>query len=422
MTWPEPAAFLAGLCAVLTLGAFLPLDVGGRREDHTVFATCTTFVFAVLGPRGLLLVWGAAALAFAVRRRRWVLGTAVAVTGGFAAASLMLVVLGGHWPITLSDADDLPLGWAVLTTAWLGTMSVRLALQRVAGQAGEPFDPFTSPIVPHLLPAVAGGPIVVAALALYDRDEPWAAGVVLLWCVPLYAACRFDLHRQRLALQLRRDLAARQRLAAIGEVSARLVHQQRHQAGLMGWSIHRLRRTLGDLPPEAAAAAARDLDVLDEAKELIQAPFESERPAATEASLAAIVEEVCAQLAPKAEQAGVVLDLRVAPDTAVMPTTLREAVFNLVDNALDAAAGQVEVDVTGGDVTVVDDGPGIPDTDVTRLFEPFYSTKDNGSGMGLAIADALVAEVGGQIRHERRDGTTRFVISNAVSTSARSRG
>ena len=226
---------------------------------------------------------------------------------------------------------------------------------------------------------------------------------------------------------------SRQRLAAIGEVTARVVHQARHQAGLMGWSIHRLRRSLGELPPDLAATAARDLDTLEEAKQLIQATFDGERPdgagttgtgtGTTGTALAALAEDVRAQLAPKAEQAGVALVLRCRPGAAgtVVPATVREAVFNLVDNAIDAAAGHVEVVVDGagdGDratarIEVVDDGPAAgpgPDS-AARWFEPFFSTKPDGSGMGLAIADALVAEVGGQVRHERRDGTTRFAVT-----------
>ena len=45
------------------------------------------------------------------------------------------------------------------------------------------------------------------------------------------------------------------------------------------------------------------------------------------------------------------------------------------------------------------------------MFEPFFSTKESGTGMGLAIADAAVGELGGSLRHHRAAGTTTFVIT-----------
>lgn len=58
-----------------------------------------------------------------------------------------------------------------------------------------------------------------------------------------------------------------------------------------------------------------------------------------------------------------------------------------------------------------DDGPAVPEAVASRLYEPFFSTKEDGTGMGLAIADALLAELGGRLHHERHAATTRFVLT-----------
>ena len=72
----------------------------------------------------------------------------------------------------------------------------------------------------------------------------------------------------------------------------------------------------------------------------------------------------------------------------------------------------IAADLHGGTLTisVCDDGPGLATEIAGRAFEPFVSTKAGGTGMGLAIADAAVAEAGGELRHDRTRGTTRFSV------------
>jgi signal transduction histidine kinase len=469
MTGPEPVAFLWALFALTMLGALLPLDVGRGRQDYVVLTIAATFVLGVLGPRGLWLIWGPVVVACLARRGgRWLVGTAAAITVGCSLATITYVgILGRDFPLRIDTGRNLAVADLVMTTAWIGTMSVRVLLHRLTrpapdADAHEVFDAFDSPLVPYLLPTVAGAPILVGSVALYRPEDPWPALVALLWCLPVYAACRFELHRQRLARQLRHAAESRQRLAAIGEVTARIVHQSRHQAGLMGWSLHRLRRLVGDPSEEAVAAARHELDILTTAKQRIQETLDSEllqeppreprADAAGPPTIASVVEDVCGQLDDKARQGGIAIELDVDPATGALPApaALREALFNVVDNATDAATTVVRVTATtpsgpgtspgtstsagngngngghrqrgtGGSEVVVlvsDDGPGIASEAAGRLYEPFFSTKPDGSGMGLAIADALVAELGGHLRHERVDGTTVFRLCLSTPAAA----
>lgn len=438
MTWPEPTAFIWGVLAITTLGALLPLDVGRHRQEHIILTITTTAQLAIFGPRGLLLVWVAVGIGLLLTRRaRWLLTTACAVTVGFSFAYLTYVVaLGRAFPLRLDDRHRAAVALLALAVAWLGTMSVRVLSHRLgpADRSGDGFDPFESPLVPYLLPTVGGAPVVVATVALYRPDEPWPALAVLLWCLPLYAACRFDLHQQNLGRQLRRDAETRRRLAAIGEVTTRIVHQSRHHAGLMGWSIHRLRRLLGDPSSAAVRAAREELDALAAAKQRIQEAFETELPAgrhpATTAvrtrptDLGTMVREIGDDLAGKARDRNLTVSTavdEVAGSLAAPAPTLREAVFNILDNALDAAVERVEVTVAAdaghATVTVTDDGAGPPGDEPQQILEPFFTTKADGTGMGLTIADALVAELGGELRLERRSGTTCFVVTVPVAAS-----
>ena len=85
-------------------------------------------------------------------------------------------------------------------------------------------------------------------------------------------------------------------------------------------------------------------------------------------------------------------------------------------NAIEAAPdGQVGVDVAVEDgqlhVRVTDDGHGIPDTVRRRIFEPFYSTKESGTGLGMSIAHNFVTMHGGRIEIATSSSGTRIDVA-----------
>ena len=99
-------------------------------------------------------------------------------------------------------------------------------------------------------------------------------------------------------------------------------------------------------------------------------------------------------------------------------STLRRAVLNLVQNALDAIAQGGRVSITGqGTATQVqlqvrDTGSGIAAERLERIFEPLYTTKPGGKGLGLYIVQEIVAAHGGQITVASMEGQgTTFTIT-----------
>jgi signal transduction histidine kinase len=100
---------------------------------------------------------------------------------------------------------------------------------------------------------------------------------------------------------------------------------------------------------------------------------------------------------------------RVDPDLSVRgdPTRLHRVFLNLAKNAIEAinGGGTIEVVATvdpGDDgqwvtVKVSDDGSGIPADDIDKVFEPFYTTKARGTGLGLAVVAQIVEEHGGAV-------------------------
>jgi signal transduction histidine kinase len=463
--WPEPPLFLAGLFLLTVLGAIMRIRIESR-EDHVILTVAAAVDVAILGLRGVALVWvavlvGAGCIgiwAVLPRHRErlgpsrarqsiaWLGVTTLGLTAGFVLANSVYVwVFDQSYPIQLDDTEDFFIGAVVTFLAWAGTMVVRVVSLRFVSESflERGLDPFDSALVPYLMPLIGGFPLITASVALYRTADPWPTLLILWWLFPLYAATLFDLRRRQLAQDLRRDVLAKQRLAAIGEVSARIVHQSRHQVGLMGWSIHRLRALLADPSAEDRGAAGAELDSLAAAKDRLSAMLTSEllyedtgpqaerRPVARaedgpslraaasgRAPLVDVVAGVVDQLQEKAHRARVELRLVTthlpSREVGVGPS-FRDVVFNLVDNALDAASSVVVVglDVSPSmcEVTVEDDGAGVPADAVDRIFEPFFTTKGDGTGMGLAIVDALVAELDGELVHERVAGRTRFVAT-----------
>jgi len=89
---------------------------------------------------------------------------------------------------------------------------------------------------------------------------------------------------------------------------------------------------------------------------------------------------------------------------------LRKIIVNLMENAIEASPEGGEIRVTcaaDGDrarIIVVDSGKGLPPEMQERLFEPYFSTKTNGIGLGLAISQSLARAMDGEIRLRNRDG------------------
>ncbi|MBX3458692.1 MAG: GHKL domain-containing protein [Planctomycetes bacterium] len=106
-------------------------------------------------------------------------------------------------------------------------------------------------------------------------------------------------------------------------------------------------------------------------------------------------------------------------DLVLDPTLIRQALMNLLKNAFDAldekGGGEVVVrarvkgDLLG--LEVLDTGCGIAESNMDRMFRPYFTTKKNGTGMGLAMVRRIVEEHGGQITFESEAGKgTRFII------------
>jgi len=133
-----------------------------------------------------------------------------------------------------------------------------------------------------------------------------------------------------------------------------------------------------------------------------------------------IVRHVCDLERIAAEQRGAILAFVGAPDTLIArvdAAKLSQVILNLVRNAVEAvtANGHVTVELANGHdaftVKVQDDGAGIPPEAQTRIYEPFFSTKEGGTGLGMSIVHSLVSLHGGAIALESSARGTSFELT-----------
>ena len=152
-------------------------------------------------------------------------------------------------------------------------------------------------------------------------------------------------------------------------------------------------------------------------------------------NLEEVVQEVLGFLSKEAEYRSIAVSVRVEEDVPLIESDrgrLQEIFLNVINNALAAMTdgGHLDIAIKREDrqsvsVTIADDGCGIPEADLKRVFEPFFSTKTNknGTGLGLSITSGLVQEIGGTIsvRSQLAKGTS-FTIQLPLHKKKKERG
>lgn len=229
----------------------------------------------------------------------------------------------------------------------------------------------------------------------------------------------------------------RERLAALGEMAAGMAHEIRNPLASMEVLAGLLKRRL-EGRPEEFGLLVQLMGELRSVADLVSASLEFVRPVALvrcRVDLRDIVEESLRMATKRVPFAGTI-ERRYAsdlPELLADPELLRGVVINLIVNAFEAMAGQqrpsrlelcirsrasepatrpVRVGADGRStaqdlrprhevvISVTDAGPGIPDELREKIFYPFFTSKERGSGVGLALAQKVVASHGGALELE----------------------
>jgi len=182
-------------------------------------------------------------------------------------------------------------------------------------------------------------------------------------------------------------------------------------------------RVARHVPPDTAEVATKLEQYLDVAKgeihrlDYIVTQFLGAiRPAPVQlkiASLNGIAEKTLELLRPEIENRGVTVKTKLAHNLTATPvdaTQLQQVLVNLVKNAVQAMSTggtlTLQTGESGDDVwvSVTDTGGGVPQEQINRIFEPFYTTKKKGSGLGLMIVQRIVRAHNGRIELESNVG------------------
>jgi two-component system sensor histidine kinase FlrB len=215
-----------------------------------------------------------------------------------------------------------------------------------------------------------------------------------------------------------RELARRERLAALGEMAAGVAHEIRNPLAAMELYVSLLERDLKDDPGKLAVArrvatGIRNLECI--VKDTLSFAHSAE-PEFRAVPAMQIIERVVTQAMPQADarSASIEVDDRLHEVTLWCDSAqIERALMNLIYNALDACGegGHVRL-MDGGrnedgrfaQLVVEDDGAGIPEELLERIFNPFFTTKHSGTGLGLAIVHRILEAHGGWVRAGNREG------------------
>jgi signal transduction histidine kinase len=273
----------------------------------------------------------------------------------------------------------------------------------------------------HVATGQAAGPSHLGVtLSPWAGSQAGESGVICLFT---------DLSR---VVALEEQLRLKDALARLGELTAGLAHEFRN--GLA--TIHGYARLLDPaaLPPPHAAYAAGLRDETQALGDLVTNFLNFARP--ERLALAPIpLEPVVRRAVADVDPDGVAVTVggcfgEVDGDDAL----LRQAFSNLVRNALEACRGAgitPRVEISGradeasgiAEITVADNGPGLPADGRDRLFQPFFTTRSDGTGLGLALVQKFVVTHNGHVTAGDRAGggavfTVRLPLQRAAAATA----
>jgi signal transduction histidine kinase len=237
---------------------------------------------------------------------------------------------------------------------------------------------------------------------------------------PLRVAVLADISAERVQAE---DRVESERIDSIMTLAAGVAHEIGNPLNAMGIHLELLRRRLGGLGKDAAKAL-ESVEVLEaEVRRLdgivrnFLGAVRPVRPDLAETQLLEVVAASLALLKDQLEQLGVRATVDVAGE---LPTVLadrgqvQQALFNVLKNALEAMdrGGELTIRARSEDDWVVlevsDTGVGIPAEKLTRVFDAYYTTKEDGSGLGLLIVLRILRAHGGRVdvTSEPGKGTT----------------
>ncbi len=210
-------------------------------------------------------------------------------------------------------------------------------------------------------------------------------------------------------ISLERTLVQQEHLAGLGKVAAAIAHEIKNPLSSIKTLVQLMRED-----PAVEQAYGRDLNYIvaevDRLNQTVQQLLSFSRPAPPlegEVDVSALLARTADVLARQYEASGIRVEGCVEPNLRLKRAgaeIIQQIVLNLALNAVQASPAQSRVRLEAASepgrvrIAVSDQGPGIPRELQEKIFEPFYTTKQKGAGLGLSIVRKNVRQLGGEIR------------------------
>ncbi len=306
-----------------------------------------------------------------------------------AASPVRVLLAYDHQRVVLQPGRSLPHGW-------------HYGFSKTLASPGQPFE-------------------VQATRDVGWGELPWLA--MLAWATATAAAMAAWLaaRRQRVARRRAEELLRLgqvARLNTLGELAAGMAHELNQPLTALLASTQATQRLLREEPPDLETAqtamaqavrqARRAADVIGRLRKLVERPDPS---SAAPVSLQVAAQDALHLLAPELQRRAITTELHAEaglPDALADPVALQQIIHNLLMNAAQAlehtpkAQRRIVLLMARHGaaqllLSVRDHGPGIAVVDRERLFEPFYSTRMGGLGLGLPLCESLAQSMGGSL-------------------------
>ena len=229
-------------------------------------------------------------------------------------------------------------------------------------------------------------------------------------------------------------LVLSERLTAIGEMAARVAHEIRNPLVAIGGFARSLLHQVSAQDVSTREALGIIVDEVRRLETIVREVLDFSRPATPKIGAVAagrLAEEVVELLRFELEQSGAtaaVAEATGTPEVAGDRDRLFQALVNLLRNSMHAMprGGKVTIAVRpfqhGVEIAVADNGVGMSPEVLAHACEPFYTTQNGGSGLGLTIASQIVRDHNGEIRLESKEGEGTTVTLRLPAASKESHG
>jgi len=247
-----------------------------------------------------------------------------------------------------------------------------------------------------------------------ELEDPYLNGTFVVSNSPIFDSARNfvgTVHISRDVTELRtlrERVIHSERMAALGELAARVAHEIRNPLISIGGFARRLEKKLSGDIQEYAKIIVNEVSRLENILKEILGFVKSSRVNKSDVNINDLLDGIVNLISPLMDEKNnrVIKDFSETPIISIIdPDRIKEAILNIVTNAAQATDhGTLTIKTRLEDseavIELVDTGCGIKEDDLKNIFNPFFTTKPQGTGLGLAVTHKIIQEHDGKVKVE----------------------